>query len=128
DLLWIERLSSRALAARTGGGDSIFCPFGDQTPLEVRDRPEYMEHQLAGGRVGIDLFFQAEQGDATLLEHGHGGEQLPERASEAVETDNRERVPFARVGKQRLPAGSLHGPAGTGVAEDPEGIGLGQPQ
>jgi hypothetical protein len=37
------------LALRTGGGNSILGPLGDQAPLEMRDRSEDMKNQLAGG-------------------------------------------------------------------------------
>ena len=51
------------LALRTGGGNSILGPLGDQAPLEMRDRCEDMKNQLAGGRVRVDRFLQAEQGN-----------------------------------------------------------------
>jgi len=47
------------LALRTGGGNSILGPLGDQAPLEMRDRSEDMKNQLAGGRVRVDPFLQA---------------------------------------------------------------------
>jgi hypothetical protein len=37
-----------------------------------------MKNQLAGGRVRVDPFLQAEQGSAALLEHGDSREQLAE--------------------------------------------------
>jgi hypothetical protein len=39
-----------------------------------------MKNQLAGGRVRVDPFLQAEQGNAALLEHGDSREQLAESA------------------------------------------------
>src|SRR4051812_11987599 len=75
DLLWIERLAARALAAGPGGGDPVLSSLGDQTSLEMRDCPEHVKDQLASSRASIDFFFQADQGDATLLEYGHGSEQ-----------------------------------------------------
>ena len=50
---------ARLLALRTGGGNSILGPLGDQAPLEMRDRSEDMKNQLAGGRVRVDPFLQA---------------------------------------------------------------------
>jgi hypothetical protein len=50
------------LALRTGGGNSILGPLGDPVPLEMRDRSEGMKNRLAGGRVRVDPFLQAEQG------------------------------------------------------------------
>jgi hypothetical protein len=58
---------ARLLAPRTGGGNSILGPLGDQAPLEMRDRSEDTKNQLAGGRVRVDPFLQAEQGNAALL-------------------------------------------------------------
>ena len=74
------------LAAGPGGGDPVSCSLGDQTPLEMRDRSEHVEDQLAGGRVGVDPLLQAEQSDAALFEHRDRGQQFAERSSEPVET------------------------------------------
>ena len=57
-IIGIEGLTPGAFAAGAGGGDSVFCSFGDQPPLEMRDRPEHMEDQLAGGRGGVDLLLE----------------------------------------------------------------------
>jgi len=42
------------------------------------DSAEHMEYQLAGGRVGVDLLFQADQADAALFERRHCREQFGE--------------------------------------------------
>ena len=49
DLVGVERLASRQFAAHASGGDSVFGSLRDQAPLEMCDRAEHMEHQLAGG-------------------------------------------------------------------------------
>ena len=101
-------------AAGPGGGDPVLGPLGDQTPLEMGDRPEHVEDKLTGGRLGVDPFLQTEQGDATFLEHRDRGQQFAERAVEAVEADDRERVPFTGIGEQRFKAWPLHRFAGNG--------------
>ena len=80
DAVLIQRLSARSLAAGAGGRDAILGALGDQPPLEMRDGPEHLEDQLARRRGRVDLLLQAEQGDAAPLQHGHGGQQLGERA------------------------------------------------
>jgi hypothetical protein len=127
DLLWIERVAPGPLAAGPSGGDPVPCSLGDQTPLEMRDRSEHVEDQLAGGRVGVDPFLQAEQSDAALLEHRDRGQQFAERSSDPVETHDRERIALAGLGEQGLQARPLHCLAGTDIAENLNGAGLGQP-
>ena len=50
----------------------------NMTFIEMRDRSEDMKNQLAGSRVRVDPFLQAEQGNTALLEHGDSREQLAE--------------------------------------------------
>src|SRR5690242_14750548 len=104
--------------ASASGSDAVLGPLGDQTPLEMRDRSEHVKDELAGGRVGVDPFLQAEQSDAALFEHRDRGQQFAERSSEPVETHDRERIALAGVGEQGFEARSLHCLAGTDIAEN----------
>ena len=51
-----------------------------------------MEHQFAGRRSGVDIFFKADQIDLLLFQRVDDFEEFPERASEAIKTDDGERV------------------------------------
>src|SRR5690349_11219245 len=114
------------LALRASSRNPLLRPFGDQASLEMCDRSKYVEDQLAGGRVGVDSFFQAEQSDAALFEHHDRGQQFAERSSEPIETHNCERIALTGVGEQGFEARSLHCLAGTDIAVDLDGAGLGQ--
>jgi hypothetical protein len=74
----VEGPASWMLAAGAGNRDAILRPLGDQTPLEMRDRAKDVEDQLAGVRVSVDPFLQAEEGNATPFEHGDRGQQFAE--------------------------------------------------
>ena len=50
----------------------------------MRDGAEDVEHELAGGRGGVEALLEADQVDATGLEVVDGLEQLPERAPQTV--------------------------------------------
>ena len=63
---------------------------------EVADGAEDVEHELAGGRGGVEALLEADQVDAAGLESVDGFEQLPERAAESVEADDAQ--PVTRVG------------------------------
>jgi hypothetical protein len=105
DLLRIEGLTAGTLAAGPRGGDPVFCPLGNQTPLEMRDGPEYMKDQLAGGRVGVDPFLQAEQGNAPLLKR-HS--RIAENATHSVsQTLSRPQI-LGEIDQADLHAGADH--------------------
>ena len=55
------------LVAGAGSRNAIFGPLGDQASLEMRDCPEDVKDQLAGGRVSVDPFLQTEERVAALL-------------------------------------------------------------
>ena len=63
--------------------------LGDEPCLEVRDGTEDVEHELAGGRGGIEMLLEADQVDAASLEAVDGLEQLAQRASQTVEPGDR---------------------------------------
>ena len=66
---------------------------------EMRDRSEDMKNQLAGGRVRVDPFLQAEQGNAALLEPTAAAKQLGLGRSTVYREVN-------RAGIERYPAGA----------------------
>ena len=69
---WPARLS----AAFPGRRDAVARAFRDQSSLEVCDRAEDMEYQLAGGRCRVDPFVKTDQVNAAALEILDGFEQF----------------------------------------------------
>jgi hypothetical protein len=71
-------------AAATSLGEAGSGAFADQGALELRDRPEHVEHQHAPGLGGVDALGQRHQADAALLEVLPAGDQLFERPGKLV--------------------------------------------
>ena len=70
----------------------------------MRDGAEHVEDQFAGGRGGVDLFLQAEQGDAAELQLFDDGEEFGEGSAEPVEADDCQGVALAGVGQEEVTA------------------------
>ena len=66
--LRIQRRSARLSAAFPRRGDAVAGPLGDEPTLEMGDRAEHMEHELAGGRGGVEAFLETHEVDALGLE------------------------------------------------------------
>ena len=49
-------------------GDAVADPLGDEPTLEMGDRAEHMEHELAGGRGSVEAFLETHEVDALGLE------------------------------------------------------------
>ena len=64
----MKRRPAGRAAALSSSAQAILRALGYQPPLEVRDCGEYMEHQLAGRRSGVDTFFEADQIDLPRLQ------------------------------------------------------------
>ena len=104
-LVLVYRLAAGSFTSRPRRRDfPVLRPLGDQPTLEMRDGAEHVKDQLTGGRGGVDLFLQAEQGDSTGLELFDDAEKLREGAAEAVEADNRQGVAFTRNVRGRMAA------------------------
>ena len=73
-------------------GDAVAGALGDESLLEVRDRAEDVEHELAGGRGGVETLLETDQVDVAGLEAVDGLEQLPERAPQTVEAGDAQAV------------------------------------
>jgi hypothetical protein len=58
----------------------------------MRDGAEHVEGQLAGGRRGVDLLLEAEQGHATALQLLDDGQQLGEGPTQTVKAHDRQGV------------------------------------
>ena len=61
DQLWRQRLTAFVLALGLGFGDAFALPLKHHRALELGNRPEDIEHQLAGRRRGIHAHGQDAQ-------------------------------------------------------------------
>ena len=113
-------------AAFSGRCNPVARALGDKPPLEVGNRPEDVEYQLAGGRGRVDAFLETDQVDVVRLEVLDRFEQLLEGAPEAVETCDTETVAGAGMVDQLAQPRSLELPSRDHVDEDTDGAGLAQ--
>ena len=70
----------RFLVVDAPADDRIFAvagAFGDETPLEVGDGTEDVEHQLAGSGRGVEALLEADQVDAAGLTRGTATGRAP---------------------------------------------------
>ena len=107
--LRIKRRSPRLSTAFSRRGDAVTGALGDEPGLEVRDGIEDVEHELAGGRGGIETLLEADQVDAAVLEAVDRFEQLLERASQAVEPGDAQAVTGSGVVDELGEAGAVTG-------------------
>jgi hypothetical protein len=56
--VFIDGRTPRVTPLGLGGCKAALCAFADEPPLKMRDGAEHVKDQLAGGRAGVDLFFQ----------------------------------------------------------------------
>ena len=119
--LGVERGSSGPAPALARRGGPVPRALGDQSTLEVRDRPENVEHELAGGRGGVEALLEADQVDATGLEAVDSLEQLAKRASQSVESRDAEAVAGSRVVDKLGESGPLEVLPGDHVGEHANG-------
>jgi hypothetical protein len=115
----VDGLSAWALAL--GSGNSIFGPLGDEAPLKMRNRAEYLKDELAGSRRCVDFFFQAQERDPALFQRGNGREQFGQRTPEPVEANHGEPVASPCISEESGKARPIHRFAGTNVSEPLDG-------
>ena len=72
-------------AATARRGKPGLHPLLDQGPLELRERAEYVEQQLALRRGGVHLLGQRPEGDAPRLEVSHRGQQMGQRSAQPIQ-------------------------------------------
>ena len=112
----VEWRSTRRSASFARRGDAVAGALGDEPGLEVRDGTEDVEHELAGGRGGIETLLEADQVDAAGVEAADRFEQLLERASQTVEPGDAQAVTGSGVVDELGEPGALRalsGPGGT---------------
>src|SRR3954447_2548097 len=84
--------SAAAAAPAARRGKPGLHLFLNQRALELRQRAEDVEQQLALRGGGVDLFGQRAEGDAAVLEAGHRGEEVRQGSAEPVELPVRQAV------------------------------------
>ena len=107
--------------ARAGGGEAGARALGDELALELRERGEDAEDELAGGRRRVDrraLAGEYAQSDSAGGEVMHRVDQVAEIASEPIELPHHERVAFAKRLQARGEAWPLVLRSGSRVAVD----------
>ena len=96
-LFRIELWPTGVPTLRTGGSDAIAGSLGDQAPFELRNRAEDMEDQFAGGRGGVDPFFEGEERDLSRLLSAafcYGCGLGPTQAARSLKSLDRRHVAF----------------------------------
>ena len=68
--------------------------FADEVTLELSQRAEDVEDELAAGGGGVDLLGEALKADPALRQGGDDLDQVLERAAEAVEAPDNQGIPF----------------------------------
>ena len=106
---------------------AVFGALRYQAPLEMRNGPEDMEHELTGRGCRVDPFLEADQIDLSGLEVIDGFQKFLERTAQAIEADDSERIVgscLIKQGRQTRPVERL---AGDHVFEHANGTVLQQP-
>jgi hypothetical protein len=115
------RLAPAVAPARAGGGEAGDRALPDQLALELGERGEDAEHQLAGGGRGIDrgsLSGQHAQSDAARIKIMHDVDQMTEIATEPIEFPHNEGIARADRFETGVEAGTVVLLAARGVAVD----------
>ena len=87
-------------------GEPGVGPLPDQVALELGQRPEDVEDELAARGGGVDLLGQALEADPPLRQRGHHLDQVLEGAAQAIEPPDDEGVALSadRRGPRPAPA------------------------
>ena len=88
--------------------------------------PNTWEHELAGGRGGVEAFLETHEVDALGLEGVDGLEEFTQRAAEPVEADDAEAIARSGVVDELGEPGAVRARSGGDVGEHADCAGLGQ--
>jgi len=102
-----DRRTPTAPPARAGGRAAGLRAFADQVALELRQRSENVEDEPAAGRGRVDRLAEGAKADSASLERGDGVDEMAERAPEAIEAPDDERVSLAGVLERTAKFGPL---------------------
>ena len=90
------------------------------------DRAEHMEHELAGGRGGVEAFLETHEVDVLGLEGVDGLEEFTQRAAESVEAGDAEAIAWSGMVDELGEPGAVRARSGGDVGEHADRAGLGQ--
>jgi hypothetical protein len=100
-------------------GQTRLGPLADEIPLELGQGPENMEDQLAPRCRRVDLLGQAPEANPPLRQGRNRLDQMRQRATQAVESPDDERVPRPEI-RERFFKSRPAGFGATGdILEDP---------
>jgi len=77
-------------------------PVPDDLPLELRQRPEQMEHQPPPSGRGGDALPQRPKPHLTLVQSSHHLDQVPQRPAQPVQPPHHQGVPRPQLPQHRL--------------------------
>lgn len=106
---------------------AIFGALRDQAALEMRNGSEDVEYEFASGGCGVDPLLKADQIDLSGFEVIDGFQKFLERAPQAVETDNGERIVGSGLLKQVSQTGPVERLARDHILEHANSAVLKQP-
>src|SRR5512135_3022110 len=101
-------------------------PLTDQVPLELRQRAEDVEDELAAAGCRVDRLLQALKADLPCLQGGNRLDQVLERAAQAVELPDGEGVARTEEGEGLGQPGAIVPSTASDVGEDSLAAGLGE--
>ena len=100
-----HRGSPAAAAAGPGGGQAGAGAVTDEVTLELGQRGEDVEDQLAAGGGGVDLLLQAAEPDPVVGQAGDGVDQVAQGAAEPVQLPDDQGVAGAELVQGLLEGG-----------------------
>jgi hypothetical protein len=132
-LLVRSQLEPPAARAALGLGERQPLPgaLPDHGPLELGEAAQHLDEHPAGGGVGLDVFRQALEAGAGLLDLFQEGDEVFEGPGQPVKLPDGEGVAGPEVVQQAVQFGAVPASAGRFLGEDPfaagrlEGVHLG---
>jgi hypothetical protein len=89
-------------ARRRGLGDTLSLALATQVRFELREHPEHVEEALAGRGRSVDRLLRGSQRGGLALERAHDVLEIADRARQAVNPGDHERVTLADELEDRL--------------------------
>ena len=101
-----------------GGGDAGGGAFADHGALELRERADHLHHHAAGRGGGVDVLGDRPEAGAGLGDPLHDVQHVLERAGQAIELPDDDRVALAQVVEHAVQLGPVPAAARRGLLED----------
>jgi hypothetical protein len=119
-LLLLGQLGPSAAFPALGAGvlQALPGPLPDHGPFELGEAAQHLHEHPAGGGAGLNMFRQALEGSAGLLDLFQDGDKVLEGPAEAVELPHRHDVAFPELVEEPVQLGPVPAPAGRFFLED----------